>query len=133
MAITQRSLYKTIEKIGEQHYLTDADLLVAILDEIIRNERIKIIGGRIWRLSPKEKKYHLIYEEGKIDPIGKDFRIDLNEYAVFGEVARNRTVLADETNRALKSSSGCTVLLHTSIPSVHNRIKFLDKFGIIIG
>ncbi|MAT40369.1 MAG: serine/threonine protein phosphatase [Ectothiorhodospiraceae bacterium] len=103
MAITQRSLYKTIEKIGEQHYLTDADLLVAILDEIIRNERIKIIGGRIWRLSPKEKKYHLIYEEGKIDPIGKDFRIDLNEYAVFGEVARNRTVLADETNRTLRA------------------------------
>jgi len=103
MAITQRSLYKTIEKIGDREYANEEDMLIAVLDEIVRNDRININGGRLWKLEPAEKMYRLEYESGNIEKVGTDFRISLKEYAVFNDVAKRRTVVARETNRTLRS------------------------------
>lgn len=101
--MTQRTLYRLIENIGSRDFAEEADMLGAILDEIIANERISITGGRIWRLVPEERSYALLYESGNIEPVGKEFTIDLQGYAVFEEVARKRTVLANETNPTLRS------------------------------
>lgn len=101
--MTQRTLYRLIENIGSRDFAEEADMLEAILDEIIANERISITGGRVWRLLPEDSSYALLYESGNIEPIGRQFTIDLRGYAVFEEVARKRTVLANETNPTLRS------------------------------
>ncbi len=100
--MTQRTLYRLIEKIGSRDFGSEESMLGAILDEIVANERISIMGGRVWKLNPEEKRYHLLYEQGTIEPVGIGFNIDLQGYAVFQEVARKRTVLADETNKTLR-------------------------------
>jgi phosphoserine phosphatase RsbU/P len=101
MPITQRSLYKTIERIGERSYDSEEALLSAVLDEIIRNDRINISGGRMWKLEANEKRYLLVDERGEIEHNDGEIRLSIKEYRVFGEVARMRTVLADETNKTL--------------------------------
>ena len=100
--MTQRTLYRLIEGIGARQFDHEDDLLKAILDEIITNERISMTGGRIWKLLPDEKKYTLIHEYGNIESVGIGFTISLKGYPVFEQVARKGTVLADETNAALK-------------------------------
>lgn len=102
MAMTQRTLYKTIEKIGTQQYGSEEEMLTAILREVVNNDRINIIGGRIWKLDPERKGYTLIYEEGNIEAIGIGFRLSIKEYEVFDRVAISRTVIADETHKALR-------------------------------
>ena len=101
--MTQRTLYRLIENIGSRDFAKEADMLQAILDEIIANERISITGGRVWRLLPEDSSYALLYESGNIEHVGREFTIDLQGYAVFEEVARKRTVLANETNPTLRS------------------------------
>ncbi len=100
--MTQRTLYKTIERIGAQKFDTEEDLIVAVIQGIIRNERITIAGGRLWKLEPDATCYRLVHEEGTIESIGVGFRIGLKDHDVFERVAKRRTVIADETNRTLK-------------------------------
>lgn len=102
MAMTQRTLYKMIESVGSREYRSDEEMLIAILEQIISNDRMNIVGGRIWQLVPDEGTYLLMYEHGNIEPVGIGFRIKLKDYTVFEEVALNRTVLADETHKALR-------------------------------
>ncbi len=120
--MTQRTLYRLIENIGSREFAEEADMLRAILDEIIANERISITGGRVWRLLPEERSYVLLYESGNIDPVGKEFTIDLQGYAVFEEVARKRTVLANETNPTLRSKG----IIKYSATGVGDRVSIGD-------
>ncbi|MDT8323491.1 MAG: PP2C family protein-serine/threonine phosphatase [Bacteroidota bacterium] len=100
--MTQRTLYRLIENIGSRHFGSEEEMLAAILTEIVANERISILGGRVWKLNAEEERYHLLIEQGTIEAVGVGFNIDLKGYAVFEEVARKRTVLADETNQTLR-------------------------------
>src|SRR5512143_1091828 len=102
MAMTQRTLYKLIESVGSREYRSEEEMLTAILEQIISNDRLNIVGGRIWQLVPQEGTYLLMYETGNIESVGIGFRIKLKDYPVFEEVALNRTVLADETHKALR-------------------------------
>ncbi|MBN1448958.1 MAG: serine/threonine-protein phosphatase [Bacteroidetes bacterium] len=101
--MTQRTLYRLIETIGARDFAEESDMMRAILDEIVMNERITITGGRIWRLLPEQRSYELLHEHGNIESVGIGFTIDLKEYATFEQVARRRTVLSDETNPALRN------------------------------
>ncbi|MCZ7556978.1 MAG: PP2C family protein-serine/threonine phosphatase [Bacteroidia bacterium] len=100
--MTQRTLYRLIEDIGRRDFDNEDDLLKAILNEIVQNERISITGGRIWKLLPEKRRYTLMHESGNIESVGIGFTISLKGYPVFEQVARKGTVLADETNAALK-------------------------------
>ena len=97
--MTQRTLYRLIESIGARQFESEDDLLKAILDEIIANERINMTGGRVWKLLPDERKYRLIHEYGVIESVGTGFTISLKGYPVFEQVALKATVLAEETNK----------------------------------
>jgi phosphoserine phosphatase RsbU/P len=102
MAMTQRTLYKTIEKIGLQTFPGEEAMLAGVLGEFIRNDHINIIGGRIWKLIPDDRQYELIHEQGNIESVSNGFRISIKDYVVFDRVAHSRTVLSDETNRTLR-------------------------------
>ncbi len=116
--MTQRTLYRLIESIGARQFESEDDLLKAILDEIIANERINMTGGRVWKLLPDERKYRLIHEYGVIESVGTGFTISLKGYPVFEQVALKGTVLADETNKALKKKG----IVRYSATGIGNRI-----------
>jgi phosphoserine phosphatase RsbU/P len=115
--MTQRTLFRLIETIGSRAYDTDDAMLSSILDEIVLSERTSVTGGRVWKLLPSEKRYRLVYESGNIEKVGVGFEIRLKGYAVFDQVARKRTVLADETNRALRKKG----IIKYSATGVGNR------------
>jgi len=112
MAITQRTLYKTIEKIGSREYDSQDDMLIAILHEMVENTKINAVGGRIWKLEADANRYRLLHEKGNIESVGVGYSIDLQGHAVFEEVARKRTVLANETHRGLKKKGDYQILRH---------------------
>ncbi len=102
MAMTQRTLYRLIEKIGAQEFSTDDDMIRAVLHEIILNERISITGGRIWKVLPESRRYTLLHEEGVIEAIGIGFTFAMKDYPSLHEISRRRTILASETNSLLR-------------------------------
>ncbi|MBR9978258.1 MAG: PP2C family protein-serine/threonine phosphatase [Bacteroidetes bacterium] len=117
--MTQRTLYRLIENIGSRSFASEEDMLTAILEEIVRSERTSITGGRIWKLLPDDKKYRLVYEHGNIDPVVTGFEIRLKGYAVFEQVARRRTVLANETNHKLREKG----IIRYSATGIGNRVE----------
>ncbi len=117
--MTQRTLYRLIDAIGARQFDNEDDLLKAILNEIIVNERINITGGRIWKLLPEQRKYQLVHEQGNIESVGIGFTISLKGYPVFEQVARKGTVLADETNSALQKKG----IVRYSATGIGNREK----------
>ena len=100
--MTQRTLYKAIEKVGANEFSSVSEMLVTVLQQILSYDRLNLIGGRIWKLHPEEKQYELMYEDGNIENVGSGFRLRLKDNPVFDEVAKRRTILADETNRELR-------------------------------
>ncbi len=99
--MNQHRLYRTIELLGEQKFRTDDQLLVHILEEIIRNEEIPIRGGRIWKLEAAQGTYRLIHQEGEMDHIEKNFRLQIIDYPMFLQLPRKGTVVGTETNKYL--------------------------------
>ncbi|MDH7515356.1 MAG: PP2C family protein-serine/threonine phosphatase [Bacteroidota bacterium] len=128
--MTQRTLYKTIEKVASAEFTTDEDMLIAVLKEIVTHNDISIIGGRIWKLQPEERSYELIYEEGAVDLVGVGFKITIDDYDLIEKLAKRRTVLADETNTILRSK-GIMKYSATGIGST-TRIGSLDCYEYIM-
>lgn len=99
----QKKLYRTLETIASRRFKNEEDMLIEILNQIVAREQIKVTGGRIWRLNKIAKAYTLVYQTGDVQKIPDDFILPVEEYPVFKEITKERTVLADETNQLLKS------------------------------
>jgi sigma-B regulation protein RsbU (phosphoserine phosphatase) len=98
----QRKLYRTIEKITSQPAETEEQLLINVLKEVVRSPEFNVIGGRIWKLTPSRTKYKLIAQEGAVDKIRDGFTINVSDYPIFELIAKERTILATETNEYLR-------------------------------
>jgi ABC-type sulfate transport system substrate-binding protein len=46
----QKRLYKTIETVASKQFDSDEELLVDIVKQIVKNEQVMFVGGRIWKL-----------------------------------------------------------------------------------
>lgn len=100
--MNQHKLYRTIELLGDQKFRTDDQLLVHILEEIIRNEEIPVKGGRIWKLEPTPGTYKLIHQEGEMEHIDKNFRLNILDYPMFLQLPKKGTIVGTETNKYLR-------------------------------
>lgn len=98
----QRKLYRTIEKITNQPAETEEQILINVLKEVVASPEFNVKGGRIWKLTPSKTKYKLIAQEGAIDKIRDGFTINVSDYPIFEVIAKERTVLATETNEYLR-------------------------------
>jgi len=98
----QKKLYKAIETIASGEFASENDMLVEVLNQIISDEYIEIIGGRIWRLIPEEESYELMYQTGKLERIKNNFKLKIIEYPFFNHIAKERTILGNETNIELR-------------------------------
>lgn len=67
----QRKLYKTLDNIIKEapNYEKNEELLLYVLEQIIKTESTEIIGGRLWRLNETKTGYILIEQVGDMDRI----------------------------------------------------------------
>lgn len=97
-----RRLYRTIENLASREFESDEELLAFVLKEIVSHQEIPIKGGRVWKFDAKTASYELIHQVGDIEQIKKHYKLKIENYPVFLEVAKQRTVLASETDKYLK-------------------------------
>ena len=117
--MNHRQLYKTIENIASKKFALLEDLLKHVIDEIIASNKFSFTGGRAWRLIPEKLSYELIYQAGNIEKISDNYIVKVKDYHVFLEVAKYKTLLAEETNKYLRKKG----ILKYSLVGVGNKIK----------
>ncbi|MBX7043332.1 MAG: serine/threonine-protein phosphatase [Ignavibacteria bacterium] len=122
-----RKLYRTLENIIREapSFDTDEDFLVHVIAQIINNEEINIIGGRLWRLNESRNAYTLIAQMGNVDLIQTDYRLGVEKYPMFKKVGLFRSVLATETDEYLIEKG----IYHYSATGVGVRHKFKEPSG----
>ena len=101
--MNQRRLFKTIESFADRKFESSEDLLTHVLHEIVRNDRIEIQGGRVWKLNANRFAYELIVQDGAIEKIKPHFLVKIDEYRMFKILPEYRTMVAKETNAYLRS------------------------------
>jgi len=99
----QKKLYKTVETIANQCFSSEKEMLTEVINQIIENEEINVSGGRLWKLNTKEAAYDLLYQTGNLEKIDENFKVFIAGYPLFDLVAKERTILGDETNNELRS------------------------------
>lgn len=98
----QKKLLKTIETISAGDYAGEDEILSHVLNELVENEQINIDGGRVWKLNKRKRAYEILFQQGKLQSVDKNFKLVLKTYDVLDKISNERTVLADETNEELK-------------------------------
>jgi len=97
----QRQLYRTLETVASKKFANEKELLIEILEQIVKDINIDVTGGRLWKLDPQQKGYRLLSQTGNVPKINPDFILLLSENPIFEIISQDRTVLADETNKYL--------------------------------
>lgn len=99
----QKKLYRTLENIVKEAPMIDneEELLGYVLEQIINNEEIKIIGGRLWKLSENKDAYILLEQKGEVDLIKENYEVKVARYPMFKKVGQYRSVIAEETDEYL--------------------------------
>ncbi len=116
----QHKLYRTIRHLGEEHFLTEEQMLSYVLENIIANEEIQVKGGRIWKLDETSGTYGLIHQVGDMDLISKSFRLRVVEYPLFRLLHKKGTILGNETNRYLRQKG----IRHYSATGVGEKVQW---------
>jgi phosphoserine phosphatase RsbU/P len=98
-----KKLYKTVETIASQNFVSNTEMLVSVIRELIENYSINLTGGRVWELDADNGVYRLLFQTGKVDKIDKDFSIKISEYPIFNVISKERTVVEKETDMILRS------------------------------
>lgn len=99
----QRKLFRTLENAMKRfpEFDNDKDLLSYMLKEIIHHENIDIIGGRLWTLNDTRTAYVMVEQHGEIEKIRRGYNLKMENYPIFYEVGKNRSILAHETDKYL--------------------------------
>jgi sigma-B regulation protein RsbU (phosphoserine phosphatase) len=100
--MNQRRLYRTIESFASEHFKTDKEVLKHILNEIVKDENIKVKGGRIWQYEASTESFRIIHQIGVIEKVEPGYRIPVADYPMFQALAEQRTIIANETDKYLR-------------------------------
>ncbi|KAA0210886.1 serine/threonine-protein phosphatase [Ignavibacteria bacterium CHB1] len=121
----QKRLFKTIESFFAEapKFKSTEQLLTYALEQIISNEEIDIIGGRIWKLNPQKTGYKLIEQKGDVDMIESGYEVNVNKYPMFKEIGKFRSVMSKETDQYLIKKG----INHYSATGVGLRFKIRSK------
>ncbi len=123
--MNQRRLYRTIESFASTHFKTDKELLKHVVNEIIKSEDITFKGGRIWQFEPGHESYRLIHQIGQIERLDPGYRIQLTKYPLFLRLIEQRTIIANETDKYLRTKG----ILKYSATGVGEKLK--SKNGLV--
>ena len=121
----QRKLYRTLNNILQEapKFSTIEEMLSYVLIQIIKNEDIDILGGRIWKLNDKKSSYNLIEQIGEVDLIEKNYEMKVKDFPSFLEIGKTRTIRATETDEYLKSKG----IFHYTATGVGERFKIKNE------
>jgi len=119
----QKKLHKLVESIASKDFSSEKKLLISVINQIIENEDIKVTGGRIWKLDVDRKSYKILYQKGNIEKINPGFELKVEDYPTFALIARERTILSDETNEVLLEKG----IFKYSASGVGSKIKINDQ------
>jgi sigma-B regulation protein RsbU (phosphoserine phosphatase) len=100
--MNQRQLYKTIESFVSHDFKSDGQLLKHVVNEIVKDENIRIKGGRIWQYEPSTESYKVTHQIGAIERIEPGFLLSVAEYPIFIQLSTHRSIIANETNKVLR-------------------------------
>ncbi len=118
----QKKLYKTVETIASQNFASEQEMLISVLNQLIEHEEINITGGRVWKLNPDDVTYDLVFQTGKVEKIDPGFQLKIDGYPQFEILAKERTILGNETNETLRKKG----IFKYSASGVGEKIK-IDK------
>jgi phosphoserine phosphatase RsbU/P len=118
----QKKLHKTVEEIASQNFGSETEMLISVLHQLVENVDISVTGGRIWQLKPADKAYGLIFQTGRVEKISPNFYVKIKDYPIFDLIAKERTVMGNETNAILRRKG----IFKYSASGVGEKIK-LDK------
>lgn len=119
----QRKLHRTVETIASQKFASEEAMLIAVLNQIVENEKINVIGGRIWKLRSEDKSYSILYQVGSFEKVELGFNIRIEEYPIFDLIVKERTILGSETNEVLRSKG----IFKYSASGVGSKIKVNNR------
>jgi sigma-B regulation protein RsbU (phosphoserine phosphatase) len=123
MPIDQKKLHRLVESIASGKFKNEEEMLITTVNEIVGNEAIDITGGRIWKLNTQTETYQLLYQTGKIGKIDITFQIDIHRYSLLDLIAKERTILGNETISALRKKG----IFKYSASGVGGRKKIKEK------
>jgi serine phosphatase RsbU (regulator of sigma subunit) len=118
--MNQRRLYRTIESFAAEQFKTEKDLLKHVLNEIVKNEDIKLKGGRLWQYEPSTESYRLVHQIGQIDRLDPGYRIQVARYTMFQHLTEQRSIIANETDRYLRTKG----IIKYSATGIGDKIPF---------
>ena len=123
----QKKLYRTLENIIKEapKIENEEELLSYVLEQIINNEEIRIIGGRLWKLSENKDAFILVVQKGNVEFIRPNYEVKIDKYPIFKKVGQNRSVIAEETDEYLIEIG----IYHYSATGVGERFKLKDSNG----
>jgi sigma-B regulation protein RsbU (phosphoserine phosphatase) len=123
----QKKLFRTLENIIKEapNINNEEELLSYVLEQIINNEEIKIIGGRLWKLNDKHDAFILFEQKGNVALIKKNYEVKVERYPIFKKVGQYRSVIAEETDEHLIEKG----IYHYSATGVGERFKLKDPSG----
>ena len=99
--MNQKKLHKLVESIASKDFSSENELLISVLNQIVKNENIEVTGGRIWKLNEENRSYKIIYQTGNFEKLNPGFEIKVDKYPIFDLIAKERTILGNETNQVL--------------------------------
>jgi sigma-B regulation protein RsbU (phosphoserine phosphatase) len=120
--MNQKKLHKLVESIASKDFSSEKELLISVINQIIKNEDIKVTGGRIWKLDVDRKSYKILYQIGNYEKINPGFELKVEDYPTFSLIERERTILRDETNEVLLEKG----IFKYSASGVGSKIKIDD-------
>ena len=118
-----KKLYKTVEAIASQNFMSNTEMLISVIRELIENYSINLTGGRVWELDSENGVYRLLFQTGKVDRIDDDFSIKIADYPIFGTISKERTVVEKETDMILRSKG----IFKYSASGVGDKIRYDGK------
>lgn len=98
----QRENYKLVEKLIAAEAKDELSLLKSLVADIVEEGSFKIIGGRVWELSPENHSYILRYQYGNLNKIPENYQIQISEQPVLTQVTKRRVLLSEETDVLLQ-------------------------------
>ncbi|MGK9368984.1 PP2C family protein-serine/threonine phosphatase [Melioribacter sp. Ez-97] len=99
----QKKLIKTFDTIASGNFKTDTDLLKYVLEQIVSKEQFNLNGGRLWKLDASAAAYKLVFQTGNLTKIPENYMLSISENPILDKIAKERTILADETDMTLLS------------------------------
>lgn len=119
----QKKLYRTLETVASKKYPSDKEMLFEIIKKLVADKEVNVNGGRLWQLDANAKHYKILFQTGNVSKIEKNFVLKLQDYPIFEQITRDRTILANETNEVLIKKG----IFKYSASGVGSKIKVGDK------